>query len=142
MYRDILLPIDVNEKSSWDKALPTAVEYCKAFGSTLHIMSVVPDFGFASVAQYFPEGTEEKLLRNMARTLREFIEKNVPEGIPVQDIVAHGNVPKEIIATAKKIDADLIVMASHRPDLKDYLLGPNSAYVTRHTDRSVLVVRG
>ena len=46
-----------------------------------------------------------------------------------------------ILAVAKGIDADLIVMASHRPELKDYLLGPNAARVVRHADQSVLVVR-
>jgi len=142
MYKDILLPIDLNEPSSWGKALPTAVEYCRAFGSTLHLMVVVPDFGLAQVAQFFPAGTEEKLLADRAEQLRNFIASNVPEGIPVHDIVAHGSVAKEIIATAERIDADLIVMASHRPERKDYLLGPNSAYVVRHTGRSVLVVRG
>ncbi|MBT6187404.1 MAG: universal stress protein, partial [Rhodospirillales bacterium] len=30
---------------------------------------------------------------------------------------------------------------SHRPALKDYLLGPNAAQVVRHADVSVLVVR-
>ena len=142
MYKDILLPVDLNEASSWNKALPTALEYCRAFGSTLHLMSVVPDFGLAQVSQYFPEGTEDKLLEERAAQLRDFIAANVPEEIPVQDIVAHGSIPKEIIATAENIDADLILMASHRPELKDYLLGPNSAYVVRHTGRSVLVVRG
>ena len=37
---------------------------------------------------------------------------------------------------------DLIVMASHRPELKDYLIGPNAARVVRHADCSVQVVRG
>ncbi len=141
MYKDILLPVDLNEASSWAKALPTAVEYCKAFGSTLHVMCVVPDFGLAAVSQYFPEGTEEKLLHDMATHLQAFIDEHVPKEVRTQDIVAHGSVPKQIIATADEIDADLIVMASHRPELKDYLLGPNSAYVVRHTARSVLVVR-
>jgi nucleotide-binding universal stress UspA family protein len=35
----------------------------------------------------------------------------------------------------------MIVMASHRPELKDYLLGPNAARVVRHAECSVLVVR-
>ena len=32
-------------------------------------------------------------------------------------------------------------MASHRPELRDYLIGPNAARVMRHADASVLVVR-
>jgi nucleotide-binding universal stress UspA family protein len=35
----------------------------------------------------------------------------------------------------------VIVLASHRPELKDYLLGPNAARVVRHAKCSVLVVR-
>ena len=43
---------------------------------------------------------------------------------------------------AGEIGVDLIAMASHRPALKDYLIGPNAARVVRHADVSVLVVRG
>ena len=32
-------------------------------------------------------------------------------------------------------------MSANRPELKDYLLGPNAARVVRHSDVSVLVVR-
>ena len=59
----------------------------------------------------------------------------------MQHIVKTGNVYESIIVAAKKIDCDLIIMSAHRPDLKDYLLGPNAARVVRHSDRSVLVVR-
>ena len=37
--------------------------------------------------------------------------------------------------------ATLIVIGAHRPDLKDYLLGPHAARVVRHAECSVLVVR-
>ncbi len=35
----------------------------------------------------------------------------------------------------------MIVMASHRPEMSDYLLGPNAARVVRHARRSVSVIR-
>ena len=43
--------------------------------------------------------------------------------------------------TVEAAGAELIVMASHRPELRDYLIGPNAARVMRHADASVLVVR-
>jgi nucleotide-binding universal stress UspA family protein len=46
-----------------------------------------------------------------------------------------------VLATARKLDCDLIVMTSHRPELKDYLLGPNAARVMRHAKQSVFIVR-
>jgi len=141
MYAHILLPVDLNEESSWRKALPTAVEYCKAFGSTIHMTTVVPDFGTAAVAQYFPEDFAEKAIARAEEALRKLIAEHVPKGVTVAHSVAYGGIYKEILRVAKEVDADLIVMASHRPELKDYLLGPNAASVVRHSDRSVLVVR-
>ena len=43
MYKEILLAVDLNDDSSWQKALPTAVEYCRAFDSILHVVSVRPE---------------------------------------------------------------------------------------------------
>ncbi len=48
---------------------------------------------------------------------------------------------EEILRVAREIEADLILLAAHRPELKDFLLGPNAARVVRHFDGSVLVVR-
>jgi universal stress protein F len=32
-------------------------------------------------------------------------------------------------------------MASHRPEMRDYLIGPNAAHVAQHASCSVLVLR-
>ena len=62
MFRTILLPIDLNEASSWERALPIALELCRAHGAKLHVMTVVPDFGMAIVGSFFPEGYEDRAL--------------------------------------------------------------------------------
>lgn len=141
MYRDILITVDLGDEASWKQALPTAVEYARAFGSRLHVMTVVPDFGMSIVGSFFPEDYEEKAMARADERLHAFVREHVPEGLPVQHIVGHGTIYGEILRVADEIDADLIVMGSHRPELKDYLLGPNAARVVRHADTSVLVVR-
>ena len=141
MYKEILLPIDLNHESSWRKALPCALELSKTFGARLHVMTVVPDFGMSIVGSYFPKGYEKKVLEGASAALHEFTKKQLPAGAKCQHIVSHGTVYEEILETARSIKADLIVMGSHRPELKDYLLGPNAARVVRHADRSVMVVR-
>ena len=142
MYKIVLLTVDLNDESSWEKALPTAVEYCKAFGSVLHVLTVVPDFGMAVVAQFFPENYRERALAQAEEDLGAFVGAHVPSDVRSAPIVGYGTVYEEIMRTAREIDADLIVMAAHRPELKDYLIGPNAARVVRHSARSVLVVRG
>lgn len=141
MYKDILVPIDLDDEASWKSALGHAVDMAKAFGARMHLMTVVPDFGMAMVAQYFPKDYEQKVLEEARRHLHDFTRDHIPDGVDVQHIVGHGRVYEEIIRIAKEVDCDLILMASHRPELRDYLLGPNAARVVRHADRSVLVVR-
>ena len=55
--------------------------------------------------------------------------------------MATGSIYDSILRTATSIDADLIVIGAHRPELKDYLVGPNAAKVARHAVQSVLIVR-
>lgn len=143
MYSNILVPVDLNEESSWVKALPVAAEYCKAFTAHLHVLTVVPDLRKTLETQlYFPPDFEEKAQAQAERQLQALIKKQVPKDVPVEHSVAIGTIYDEIVKTARRIKADLIVMASHRPAVQDYLIGPNAARVIRHFDGSILVVRG
>ncbi len=141
MYKDILVAVDLNEESSYRKAVPVALELARAFGANLHLVTVVPDFGMSMVAQYFPPGFEEKAVENAKEELHALSARFDHKGVGVQHIVAHGTIYEEIIAAANEVAVDLIVMASHRPQLSDYLLGPNAARVMRHASQSVMVVR-
>jgi len=142
MYKTILVPIDVNEETSWKLSLPKAVELAQTFGSELHVMTVVPDMGMPIVAQFFPSDYETKLQDTALKKLEEVLSNQTPKDLKVQATVCQGSVYEEVLATAKDIGADLIMMASHRPELSDFLLGPNAARVVRHANCSVLVVRG
>ena len=141
MYSTILLAIDLNDPSSWERALPAAVEQAEAGGGKLHIVTVVPDYGMAIVGSFFPADYEKAALAEADKMLDGFVSENVPSEIEVAHSVGHGTIYKEVLATAERIGADLIVMASHRPEQSDYLLGPNAARVVRHAECSVLVVR-
>jgi len=52
-----------------------------------------------------------------------------------------GNAYDEILRVAEADGASLIVIGAHKPDFRDYLLGPNAARVVRHSKCSVFVVR-
>lgn len=141
MYKQILLPVDLGQESSWDKALPNAVDLCKNSGASLHVLTVVPDFGMSIVSQYFPENYQSEVAEKVLGQLRDFVSEHVPDSVNVQHIVGEGSAYEVILKIAGEVGADLIVMSSHRPELKDYLLGPNAARVVRHANCSVLVVR-
>jgi nucleotide-binding universal stress UspA family protein len=141
MYQKILLPLDLEESSSWEQALPTALDLRAASDGELHVLSVVPVIALSVVASYFPADYEEAMAESARARLSKLVSASVPAEVSVTEHVAKGPVYDTILKTADKIDADLIVMASHRPELKDYLIGPNAARVVRHSKRSVLVVR-
>ncbi len=105
------------------------------------MITVVPDFGTTTVAQYFPEGYEKQMLEEADRQLGDFVRERVPEDLAARHIVGHGTIYQEVLRAADRIGADLIVIAAHRPGLQDYLLGPNAASVVRHFKGSVMVVR-
>ncbi len=141
MFKHVLLSVDLEHDSSWIKALPLALDLCKSCGATLHVLTVVPDFGMSIVSQYFPENFEKEVGEKVLARLKDFVTEKVPDDLSVQHIVGEGTVYEVILKISAETKADLIVMASHRPELKDYLLGPNAARVVRHANCSVMVVR-
>lgn len=141
MFKDILLTIDLETEDSWKKTVPEAVQYAKMSDATLHVMTVVPNFGMSIVGSFFPKGYEKEVLEKANEHLHEFVKEHIPDDIRIQHVVGHGNVYEEILRVQQKLSCDLIILGAHRPSMQDYLLGPNAARVVRHAECSVLVVR-
>ena len=141
MFRAILLPVDLGAPSSWRRPAELAVELARREGGTIHVLSVLPDFGMPIVGSYFPPDFEKKALDELAATLAKWKEEHLPDDVKAETHVAHGSIYREIIRAAERLGCDAIVMAAHRPELRDYLLGSNAARVVRHARQSVLIVR-
>ena len=138
-FEKILVPVDLGQDSSWKEALPTAVDQAQHTGGELHIVTVVPDE--PPQLAWLPEDYSTKMIAYAKSQLAKLIETNVPEQLKAESHVCQGTIYSEIVRLAKDIDSDLIVMVSHRPELKDFLLGPNAARVVRHAECPVLVIR-
>jgi nucleotide-binding universal stress UspA family protein len=141
VFKSILLPIDLASEASWKKSLALAAELARGRDAVLHVMSVLPDFGMSIVGTYFDKDFEGAALMDISGQLKSWASRNVPEGVKAEVHVAHGSIYDEIMRLADKLGCDAIVLAAHRPELRDYLLGPNAARVVRHAKQSVLVVR-
>lgn len=145
----ILVPVDLDHESSWRKALPAAVAQARLTGAKVHLIHVVPQINPGLDWRYAIRGEtggtlayDVKEVEDAARKrLAELMAQNVPPELQGEALAPHGTIYDEIIKAADQLGADLIVMASHRPSLKDYLLGPNAARVARHARSSVHIVR-
>lgn len=142
MFKTVLLPVDLSAPPSWEKALPAALRLIQPEDGTLHVATVLPDFGMSVVGTYFDKDFEARALHDVGEQLSAWVAEHVPADTDVHPHVLHGRVYDQIIGAADRLDVDAIVMGSHRPELSDYLLGPNAARVVRHARQSVFVVRG
>lgn len=139
--KSILLPVDLVHASGWEKATAHAVDLARQTGAHLHAMTVIPDYGMAMVGGFFPAGYSEKAMEETRNSLENFLKENIGPDVSSSAHVRHGTVYKEIISAAEALKADMVIMESHRPEMRDYLLGPNAARVTRHAPCSVCVMR-
>jgi nucleotide-binding universal stress UspA family protein len=145
----VLIPIDLQHESSWKTALPAAVAQARLLGGKVYLMTVVPQITSGLDWRYAVRGETggslayniTDLVNEARERLIELRDQNVPPELAGDVIATHGTIYQEIVEAAEKLPADLIVMASHRPTLKDYLLGPNAARVARHAKSSVHIVR-
>ena len=112
-------------------------------------MAVVPHFitgvDFRYAIRGEMGGSEEydakAIVKETLGRLNEVLAEQLPKGMKAETIVRHGSIYEEILDAAEEIEADQIVIGAHRPQLSDYLLGPNTARVVRHAKCSVNVVR-
>lgn len=142
MYQKILLPVDLNEESSWEKALPTALTLCRTFGAELILVTVLPDYHMPIVGSYFPRDFAKKAHDAIHKAQHDFIAEHVPEDLTSHAIIVDGSPWEAIVKAAKKLEVDLIVMASHtKRKFADYVLGPNAEHVVHHSKVSVMIVR-
>lgn len=141
MFKRILVPIDIDQESSWVRALPVAERLATNYGATLNVVAVVPTMGMSLVGSFFPSDFEQKALAVAKSKIDDVVAKVTKSPADVSTHVAHGTIYEEILTAANQLGCDLIVMTSHRPELKDYLLGPNAARVMRHAKQSVFIVR-
>jgi universal stress protein F len=139
MYQKIMIPIDMQHVDKMDKALQTAADLASHYGATLCYVAVS-----GKVPNRVAPTPEE-----FARKLEEYAaEQGGKHGIDIQakaisSVDVTIELDDKLIGAAKDIGADLIVMASHIPGVPDrlHLISSNAAYIVRHSDISVFVVR-
>ncbi|MQX37156.1 universal stress protein [Roseospira navarrensis] len=141
MFKKILVSVDLDSPFDWDRTLPVATSIAQQWGAALEAMTVIPDYGKGMVSQFFPTGYEDKVVKMTMDRLREQVDSRLPDGLKASHLVGEGNIYEALLQTARERGTDLMVIGAHRPELSDYLLGPNAARVVRHAGCSVLVVR-
>lgn len=138
MFSKILVPVDLSLADETHKLLVKAKTLSEQWGSEVYVVTVIPNVGMPIVGSYMDASFEAKA---MSETEAELTRQIAASGLAAQHYVLTGTVYDRVIALSNKLDVDLLLIAAHQPDLKDYLLGSNAARLVRHSHKSVLVLR-
>ena len=139
MYSSILVPVDLDEPSSCARAVPAALALARCFAARVTLATVVPDRVAGQAAQWSAIAYRDLLARADARLA--LLADELGGETAVETRVGTGAIAGGILDLGRQVEADLIVLASHRPAMRDWLIGANAARVVRHAGCSVLVVR-
>ncbi len=136
VYRRILVPLDHSNRDR--AAIAHAAAMARSHGAVLHLLHVEEGvtsrlFGAQSSTAEIRSG--EAYFRNIVASLES-------SGLQVELAIQHGQSPKDaIIAKAREIAPDLIVMGAHgHRGIKDLIFGNTINAVRHHVAVPVLVV--
>ncbi|WP_039019350.1 universal stress protein [Halocynthiibacter namhaensis] len=143
MSGSVLCAIDVSQPVDDTKVLKKGALLAAMEGATLDVITVIPDFGMSVVGSFFDKTHTEQAIVEAKSALNKLCVEVLGDEMNanIRHIVAVGTAYEEILKTANAAGSELIVIGAHKPDFKDYLLGPNAARVARHATVSVHIVR-
>ena len=142
MYKHILVPVDLHEKGFADKAVELAVWHAKQANAQLHLLKVLPGVHMSMVATYFPKDAAHQMKVDVKKQLNEFAQTHIKEDVGYHTYVAEGKAYATILEYAAKLNADLIIMPSHKRSKVDkVILGSVASKVVQNSPVNVLVVK-
>lgn len=139
MYSKIMVPVDLEHVEALEKSIEVAANLAREYDAEVCYVGITGNVPnrvapspekFAEVLDAF---AREQADRHAIRTRSRAV-PSVDPAVEKDD---------KLVAIAAEIEADLIVMASHIPNVADrmHLIGSNAAWLVRHVDISVFVVR-
>ena len=139
MNRMILVPIDISDTELTDRVIKHVEAEARIDDAEVHFLTVIPSLPYyASLGMAY---TAELPAMDDLKAESESRLKEIVKKFTIHLHVSEGSPKDKILAMAKSLPADLVIISSHRPDITTYLLGSNAAAVVRHAECSVLVVR-
>lgn len=135
MYHNILVPVsfDTSRDTSASLKLAQLLATPDAQVTLLHVVEHIPAYAASYLPSELMVKTQERLkaeLDQMARALPN-----------ARGVLIEGHAARSILDWAEENNPDLIIVASHRPEMQDLLLGSTAAKVVRHARCAVHVVR-
>ena len=126
--RHILLPLDLTKETK--EKVDKAIELARMYGSVIHVVSIV-------------ESEDEFLMNKLTRQMNQVVSFIDKAGIKcTSEFVNGSDVAEEVINTAKKVEADLImIMTQQEVGFKDLFISSAAQEIINNSEIPVLSIR-
>ncbi|OAN18986.1 universal stress protein [Photobacterium jeanii] len=142
MFKQILVPVDLNDKGFADKAVELAVWQAQQNNATIHLLNVLPGIHMSMVSSYFPKDAARQMKQDAQKQLKAFAEKFIPAEVLHHQYISEGKTWTTILEHAERVGADLIIMPSHkRSKIDKVMLGSVASKVVENSPINVLVLK-
>ena len=137
VYKHIMVPVDLAHAGQLDKALTCAADLAKLYGAKVT---------YVAVAAATP-GAVAHNPKEFAEKLSAFADAEADKhGISTSAhaVTSHDptiDLDPTLLKSVTEIGADLVVMASHVPNITDYIWPSNGGTIAGHAKVTVMVVR-
>lgn len=136
MYKSIVVAVDIAQLDKGEHILQKAVTLLDQGGriTLVNVVEELPTYLAIDIPTDLM-GAARKDSNEKLQELRDRVAVSATVDVRI------GAPAHEILAAAQAYGADLIVLASHKPDFSNYLIGATADRVVRHAKCSVLVDR-
>jgi universal stress protein F len=136
MYDRIIVAVDLAQMEKAERVLRKA-SGLKSRDGTIVLVNVVEELPGYVVSDLSVDMTV-KARRDAEDSLTAL---RATTGVEAEIEIRQGAPAREILAAAERSKAELIIVASHVPDLSNYFIGATADRVVRHARCSVLIDR-
>ncbi len=103
MYKQILVPVDLNDKGFSDKAVEIAVWHAKHSNAEVHLLNVLPGIHMSMVASYFPKDAAAQMKNDVKAQLKAFADQHISDDVVYKVHVTEGKPYATILDYAERL---------------------------------------
>jgi universal stress protein F len=136
MYQKIIVAIDLAQVEKGEAIIKRAEKLVASDGEIIlvNVVEDLPNYLALDVSVDILQRSQDDATEQMDILLKAAPRAN-------RKVIRNGPPAREILDLAEEVGADLIIIASHRPDVTNYFIGATADRVVRHANCSVLIER-
>jgi nucleotide-binding universal stress UspA family protein len=138
MYKKIIIPLALDQGLA-PRLLELARLLCDDDGKlvAVHVLDQLPKYA----SYYLGDDAGVDRQAEILAAAKQAVIDRIGVQEDAEAVVLTGHPGRSITEYAQQIDADCIIVGSHKPDLTDFFLGSTAARIVRYSQCSVHVLR-